>query len=464
MSDISRRDLLRSAAVPAWAALAAATPQPPNIVLIYADDLGYGDLGCYGSSLRTPNLDHMAAEGVRFTHFLSANPVCSPSRASLLTGRYPTRVGVPRVLNPSDTTGLPDSEVTLAQLLKKRDYKTMCIGKWHLGHLPQFLPPQRGFDEYYGIPYSNDMNPRVLLHAVPGHVETIEQQATLETLTPRYTEQALRFIERSKDAPFFLYFPHTYPHVPLGASDRFRGKSPAGLYGDVVEELDWSVGQVLGALKKHGLDQRTLVLFSSDNGPWWQGSPGLLRGRKNESYEGGVRVPLIARYPGRIPRGKVCSGLASTLDVVPTVARLCDVPLPPNPVDGIDIWPLLSGQKPALDREALLYFHNIHLQCARWGRWKLHVARYNAMGYNPAPAEGRLNLWLPKPELYDLVNDPNESWDVAPENPKIVAEIQARMERLMTTFPEEIQKDWAAAKARPAPGMSPAALPKAAPR
>ena len=210
--------------------LMEASDRNPNIVLIYCDDLGYGDLGCYGSSIPTPHLDRMAAEGMRFTQFYSANPVCSPSRAALLTGRYPTRVGVPRVLFPNDTTGLPDDEMTIAQVLKASGYKTMCVGKWHLGRLPEFLPTNRGFDEYFGIPYSNDMSPRPLMH----NLEILEEPAALETLTPRYTERALKFIQRSKDFPFFLYMPHTYPHIPLGASDRFRGRSAQGLYGDVI--------------------------------------------------------------------------------------------------------------------------------------------------------------------------------------------------------------------------------------
>ncbi|MEK7753991.1 MAG: sulfatase-like hydrolase/transferase, partial [Acidobacteriota bacterium] len=281
MPELLDRRAFLAGAAGALASGHASAATPPNVIFIYCDDLGYGDLGCYGSPLRTPNLDRMAREGMRFTQFYSANPVCSPSRAALMTGRYPTRVGVPRVLFPKDTTGLPDSEITIAQTLKTRGYKTMCVGKWHLGHLPQYLPTNRGFDEYFGIPYSNDMTPRVLLH----NTEVVEPTATLETLTPRYTEQALKFIERSKGSPFFLYMPHTYPHIPLGASARFRGKSKAGLYGDVVEEIDWSVGEVLGALKKQGLDNNTVVMFSSDNGPLDQGSAGRLRGRKGMTWE-----------------------------------------------------------------------------------------------------------------------------------------------------------------------------------
>lgn len=429
---LNRRQLLGGAL--SLAALGA-TERPPNIVFIYADDLGYGDLGCYGGSLKTPNLDRMAHDGMRFTHALSANPVCSPSRAALLTGRYPTRVNVPRVFFPVDKTGLPDSEQTMAQMLKAKGYKTMCVGKWHLGHLPQYLPTARGFDNYFGIPYSNDMTPRWLMR----DTTVIEEQATLETLTPRYTEAAVSFIERAKDSPFYLYFPHTYPHIPLGASPKFRGKSKNGIYGDVLEELDWSVGEVLATLKKHGLERNTLVIFSSDNGPWYQGSSGKLRGRKGMTWEGGVREPFLARWPGKIPAGKVCNSLVSMMDVFPTVARLCGGE-PKNPVDGIDIWPLLSGAKTELEREALLYFDNWNLQCIRLGRWKLHISRYNSVTYSPVPAAGRINIWLANPELYDVVADPDESYDVADKNPEMVVQLLARADKLIAGFPEEALK------------------------
>lgn len=454
-ASLDRREFLTTAY--GAAAAFAAPSQPPNVVMIYADDLGYGDLACYGSRLSTPNLDRMASEGVRFTQFYSANPVCSPSRAALMTGRYPTRAGVPRVLFPRDTVGLPDSETTIAQVLNPRGYRTMCVGKWHLGHLPRFLPTNRGFDEYFGIPYSNDMRPRPLLH----NTEVVEAEATLETLTPRYTEQAVRFIERSKGSPFFLYMPHTYPHIPLAASPRFRGKSPSGIYGDVIAELDWSVGEVLAALKKNGLDNNTLVMFSSDNGPWFLGSPGRLRGRKGSTYEGGVREPFIARFPGRIPRGQVMNGVASTMDILPTVAKLCGAVLPANPLDGIDIWPLLTGKAKQIEREALLYFDNWNLQCARWGRWKLHLARYNTFAYSPAPAGGRVNLPLVSPELYDLELDPDESYDVAPEKPEVVKEILARVERLIPGFPREVVDAWQATRARETKPRSVGNLPHA---
>lgn len=430
----------RQALGPLAAGALRAAPTQPNIILIYADDLGYGDLGCYGSKIRTPHLDRIAAEGMRFTHCLSANPVCSPSRAALLTGRYPTRVSVPRVLFPTDTTGLPTNETTIAQMLQPGGYKTMCVGKWHLGHNETHLPTNHGFDEYYGIPYSNDMNPRPLLHSVPGEVETIEATATLETLTPRYTEQATRFIERNKTNPFFLYMPHTYPHIPLGASARFRGKSAQGLYGDVVEELDWSVGELMATLKKNNLDRHTMVVFSSDNGPWYQGTPGGLRGRKGSTLEGGVRVPLLARLPGKIAAGKTCDTLVSTMDMLPTFAALTAAKLPAKPLDGVNLWPVLSAKQTTLEREALLYFDGWHAQCIRRGNYKLHVARHNSQVYSPAPAAGRMNLPLANPELYDLSLDPAESYDIAPEHPEIVKDLQARFDNLIKGFPEEVLK------------------------
>jgi arylsulfatase len=441
---MTRRTFLGSAAAAAGTRLMGAPARPPNVVFIFCDDLGYGDLGIYGSKIRTPHFDRLAAEGVRFANLDSADPVCSPSRAAVLTGRYPTRVGVERVLFPKDTDGLNLDETTLADTLKTRGYKTMCVGKWHLGRPGPYLPTSRGFDEYFGIPYSNDMTPRVLMH----NTEVIEETADLDTLTGRYTEQACRFIRDSKASPFFLYMPHTFPHIPLGASPRFRGKSSEGLYGDVVEELDWSVGEVVQTLKQHGLERDTLVICSSDNGPWYQGSPGKLRGRKGTTYEGGVREPFIARWPGRIPAGRVAGGVASLMDVFPTVAKLCGAPLPAKPLDGIDIWPLLHGDRESIDRLPLLYFDNWDLQCARWKNWKLHVARHNTAAWTAAPVGGRHNFLLPKAELYNLTTDPDESYDVAPENPQIVAEIQARITDLIKSFPEPVLKAYAETQSR----------------
>jgi len=385
---LNRRELLISAGLSAALPLVSSVPRSPNIIFILCDDLGYGDLGCYGSKIRTPNLDRMAAGGMRFTNFCSADPVCSPSRAALLTGRYPTRVGVPRVLFPQDAQGLNLDETTLAAMLKARNYRTMCIGKWHLGRPAPYLPTSRGFDEYFGIPYSNDMNPRVLMH----NGEVIEEAADLDSLTKRYTEQATKFIHDSGQSPFFLYMPHTFPHIPLGASAAFRGKSAEGLYGDVVEEIDWSVGEIIRALKQGGLERNTLVMFTSDNGPWYLGSPGKLRGRKNTTYEGGIREPFIARWPGQIPAGRVSDALASMMDVLPTVARLCGAAMPAKPVDGIDIWPLLTGKERSIERPPLLYFDGWDIQCARWMNWKLHIARHNTAAYTPAPVGWQTQL------------------------------------------------------------------------
>ena len=422
----------------------AAAAHTPNIVFILCDDLGFGDLSCYGSKIQTPNLDRMAAEGMRFTNFCSADPVCSPSRAALLTGRYPTRVGVPRVFFPQDKDGLNLDEKTLADILRVRGYKTMCVGKWHLGRPAEFLPTNRGFDAYYGIPYSNDMTPRVLMR----NTSVVEDNTALDTLTKRYTEQAVSFIRESKDSPFFLYLPQTFPHIPLAASAQFRGKSSQGLYGDVVEELDWSVGEILRTLKETGVDDNTLVMFSSDNGPWYQGSPGKLRGRKNTTYEGGVREPFIARWPKHIPKGRVSNAVCSMMDVFPTVAGLCGAVLPEKPLDGLDIWPIFAGRKQSLDRDPLLYFNAWDLQCARWGNWKLHVARHNTAAYVPAPPGGIHNYILPKPELYNLAVDPDESYDVATENPDVVTRMQSKIATMIATFPEPVQRAYSESKAR----------------
>lgn len=409
----------------------------PNVVLIIADDLGYGDLGCYGSKIQTPRLDGMASEGVRFTEYCAAAPVCSPSRAALLTGRYPVRVGVPGVLWPDSPNGLPDTEKTLAQLLQDRGYRTMCCGKWHLGSAPQFLPTNRGFNEYFGIPYSSDMSPLVLLH----NTDVVEKSCNPDTFTSRYTKQAVDFIGRQNQAPFFLYLAYTTPHLPLAVSGGFRGRSGLGLYGDSVQEIDWSVGQVLDAVSANGLDSNTLVMFTSDHGRWFQGSAGKLRGMKGETFEGGVKVPFIARFPNRIPPGSVANGLASAMDVLPTMAGLTGSALPPLPLDGVDIWPMLTGDRAEAERDVLLYFDQWHAQCGRLGKWKLHVSRYNSPPWTPDPKPGRFNLPLWQ-ELYDLEADPEESYDVSAENPMVAAYIRARMEALIPGFPDEVVNAW----------------------
>jgi arylsulfatase A len=443
---VNRRVFLQAAG----AALGAVAPssaqgRPPNIVLIFADNLGYGDVGCYGSIIRTPHLDRMAADGIRFTHAYTASPICSPARAAILTGRYPPRAGMPGLVFSDSKFGLPDSEVTLAQILKSAGYRTACIGKWHLGHEPRYMPAKRGFDEYFGLPYSADMTPLPLIRGT----EVIEEPADLSMLTNRYTEEALKFIDKSKDGPFFLYIPHTAPHPPQAASTRFRGKSPAGIYGDMVEEMDWSVGEVLDRLKQHRLDANTLVLFASDNGPMNLGSSGLLRGAIGSSYEGGVRIPFIARFPGKIPKGRVSEAVVSMLDVLPTVSRLCRAAPPEKQLDGVDIWPLLSGKQKELHRDVLLYFDNVHIQCARLGRYKLHLARYNLPGSHPRP--GRYNLPLNPLELYDVVGDPGEAYDIAPEHPDVIVDIQKRVERLVQAMPADVQEAYRETKARKVP-------------
>jgi arylsulfatase len=445
----NRRTFLKTAAgAAALRNVANAASTPPNVIIILADDLGYGDLGCYGSTMATPNLDRMAAEGIRFTQFTSASSVCSPSRASWLTGRYPTRVGIPRVLDPSDTYGLPDTETTIAQMLKGAGYATSCVGKWHLGSLAPFMPTAHGFDEFYGIPYSTDQGNRPLMR----NLDVIEAPAVLETLTGRYTDAAVDFISRSKGNPFFLYMGHAFPHLPLAVSPAYSGQSYHGIYGDTIQEMDASVGRILQALKSNGLDSNTLVIFSSDHGPWFQGSPGRLRGRKGEVFEGGMRVPFIARYPGFIPAGQRSDELTSSLDVLPTVGALARAALPPNPLDGVDLRQLLSGSASTVSRDILLYFNDVYLQAARLGSWKMHVARYNSPPFFPAPAEGRLNLPLPEEELYDVITDPDESHDRGFRNPNVVADLRSRINSMMLTFPAEIQQAWAKTQSIPVQG------------
>jgi arylsulfatase A-like enzyme len=434
-----RRTFLKGAASAAVALTARAAPsRRPNIVVIACDDLGYGDLSCYGSEIATPHIDRIGREGIQFTECNSASSVCTPARAGILTGRYPNRYGLPRVLDVNENNGIPDTETTIAQMLGPAGYATMCVGKWHVGSVPQYFPLNRGFQEWYGIPYSIDQGNRPLMH----NFDVIEQPANLNNLTQRYTQWAVDFIGRSGKSPFFLYLAHAFPHLPLVASDPFLGKSFQGLYGDVVQEIDWSTGQVLDALKASGVDSDTLVLFTSDHGPWYQGSPGGLRGRKGETFEGGFRVPFLARYPAFIPAGQVSSTFVSTLDILPTAGRLAGAALPPNPLDGVDISRLLSGEVSDLPRDAFLYFNDVYLQAARLGNWKLHVARFNMHAFTQAPACGRVNLPLQHPEMYELLADPDESRDRADRNPSTVAQIRARMDQLMQGFPADIQNAW----------------------
>lgn len=428
----------------------------PNIILIFCDDLGYGDLGCYGSRIPTPNLDRIANEGVRFRQFYSAAPVCSPSRAALMTGRYPTRVGVPDILFPDDHLGLAEGETTIAEVVKSQGYKTMALGKWHLGSDPQYVPTRRGFDQYFGLLWSTDMPQRRLMR----NNQVVEDPVNLEALAQRYANEACRFLDQSQDTPFFLYFAPATPHIPLAASSRFRGTSRLGLYGDAVAELDWSVGAILDALARNGQDANTLIMFSSDHGPWYQGSAGRLRGRKGETWEGGVRTPFIARFPGQIPAGLVANGAASAMDLLPTVASLTGAGLPLHRVDGVDIWPLMTGEQDQTRRNLLLYFDSWHVQCARLGRWKAHFARYNVPPWLPDPPGGRINLPLSSPELYDLEADPEESYDCAGDNPAIVADIRQRLEAMLGAFPAQVQNAWRDTQAIPVEGTPAGAPPK----
>jgi arylsulfatase A len=447
------KPVLAILAVSLWASpLFASAGQPPapraakdrpNVVIIFADDLGYGDLACYGHpTIRTPNLDRMARQGMRFTSFYVAESVCTPSRTALLTGRYPLRSGMchdtRRVLFPDSTGGLPASEVTIAALLKAVGYATLCVGKWHLGHLPEFLPTRHGFDSYFGVPYSNDMDrmadaklgkdifwqPASKYWNVPlmRDDKIIERPADQHTLTKRYTEEAVQFIRKSKDRPFFLYLAHTMPHVPLFASKEFAGKSKRGLYGDVIEELDWSVGQVLDALRAEDLAENTLVIFTSDNGPWLifdlhGGSAGLLRDGKGSTWEGGMRVPCIMSWPGQIPAGKSTADIAATLDILPTVAKLAGAKAPADrTLDGLDLSPLLleSGKSP---RETMFFYRGVRLFAARQGPYKAHFMTQPA--YGPGKAEAH-----DPPLLYHLEHDPSEKHDVSRKHPDIIAAIR----------------------------------------
>ena len=424
-----------------------AAPPPPNVVIIYADDLGYGDLGCYGSpTIRTPALDRMAAEGMRFTDFYSAGEVCTPSRAALLTGRYPVRSGMAggrRVLFPESAGGLPPEEVTFAEALRERGYVTAHIGKWHLGVHAGSRPNDQGFELSVGLPYSNDMDARPGLPRgaaasptpapdgwnVPllrnGVVE--EHPVDQTTLTDRYTREALRVIDGAAGRPFLIYLAHTFPHVPLFASTSFRGRSRAGIYGDTVEELDDSVGRILRHLREKGLAENTLVIFSSDNGPWLTqgaqgGSAGPLRDGKGSTWEGGMRVPAIAWWPGRIPPA-VCSAVASTLDVFPTLLALARVPVPGGlELDGRDASPLLFQTGTRSDTP-FLFFRGQELMAVRLNEWKLHFQ--TQAGYGGSPRERH-----DPPLLFHLGQDPGERRNVAAEHPERVQELRARAERM----------------------------------
>lgn len=422
-----------------------------NVVVIFADDLGYGDLGCYGSpTIRTPHLDRMAAEGLRFTDFYSAAEVCTPSRAALLTGRYPIRSGMcgdRRVLFPNSQGGLPAAEVTVAELLREQGYATAHIGKWHLGIHEGSRPLEQGFESSFGLPYSNDMDARPDLPkgasgsseppldgwnvALLRNGKVIEQPADQTQLTKRYTAEAVNFIRENKHKPFFLYFAHTFPHVPLFASPAFKGKSRAGIYGDAVEEMDWSVGQVLDALRQESIAEKTLVIFTSDNGPWLimgdqGGSAGLLRDGKGSTWEGGMRVPGIAWMPGRI-RPRVTNQLASTLDVLPTALSLATLPLPSQrTVDGVNLGPLLFKDEP-LPARPYFFYRGDQIFACRLGEWKAHFK--SQIGYGQPKAD----IHEP-PLLFHLGRDPSEKRNVAAAHPEILRQVAEAVKAHETTI------------------------------
>ncbi len=422
--------------------IASLSARSPNFIIIFCDDLGYGDLGSFGNpAIRTPHLDRMAREGQKWTQFYSADPVCTPSRAGLLTGRYPVRNGMTSgervVLFPDSSGGLPQDEVTIAEILKQKDYATTAIGKWHLGHLPKHLPMTQGFDSYWGIPYSNDMDgvtgrpnyrqnaddpnyyPDIKHYNVPlmDGAKIIERPADQNTITKRYNERAVDFIKENKDRPFLLYLAHTMVHIPLFVSEQFRGKSLRGLYGDTVEEIDWGVGMILDALRDEGLEKDTVVVFSSDNGPWLAfkthgGSAGPLRAGKGTSFEGGQRVPTIFWGPGYVKPG-VVDGMGSTIDLLETFAALAGVEAPVDrKMDGYDLSQTLAGQSES-PRDEFHYWNRGELHAVRSGPWKLHVIQREPINYGRvAPMDG--------PELYNLEHDISEAYDVAATHPEIV--------------------------------------------
>ncbi len=434
----------------------------PNVIIILADDLGYGDLSCYGHpTISSPNLDRMAAEGMRFTQFYTGAAVCTPSRAALLTGRLGIRTGMygkRDVLFPTSASGLPLKEVTIAEMLKQNGYATGVIGKWHLGHLPEFLPTNHGFNYWFGIPYSNDMgkiattrphpnNPQATEprpNAIPlplfRNNEVLEEEPDQRYLTKRYTTEAVEFIKRSKDKPFFLYYPNNFPHTPLYASPEFAGKSKRGPYGDVVAELDWSVGQILKTLKDLKIDKNTFVFFTSDNGPWLTqidhgGSAGILYEGKNSTYEGGMRVPAIAWWPGKIPANTVSPALATCMDILPTVAKFSGSALPEGKeLDGMDISDLFFSKKEAV-RDRVFYYLSDNLYAVRKGPWKAHFTTHASYS-KEKPVIHDIPL------LYNIEADPSEKYNVAKQYPEKIEELKSEYlkQKAVVAAPPEFDK------------------------
>ncbi|GLR17413.1 sulfatase family protein [Portibacter lacus] len=421
-----------------------------NVIIILTDDMGYADLSCFGSTLnQTPNLDKMAEEGAQFTGYYAGQPICSASRASILTGCYPNRVGIHNAMMPDSKIGINLSEITIAEMLKKEGYHTGAFGKWHLGDDPKFLPLNHGFDEYIGIPYSNDMWP---FHPQQGPVfnfkplPLIQGNDVIDTLTDQsnltvdLTNHSVDFIKRHKEEPFFLYLAHPQPHVPLFVSDKFKGKSENGLYGDVMLELDWSVGEILQTLKELELDKNTLVIFTSDNGPWkaygnHAGNSGIFREAKGTSWEGGHRTPFIVSFPGKISADEKIQTPFYAMDILPTVAKLTGAELPHLKIDGLDVWDIWTGETKENPHEIFLYYYKVNeLHAIRYGDWKMVFPhRYRTMhgqepGKDGLPGSYRF-IDMERTELYNLKDDPSETVNVFAENLNIVAEIEKYAER-----------------------------------
>ena len=413
--------------------------EKPNIIIIFMDDMGYADLGCYGATKqKTPQLDRMAAGGMRLTSFYAA-PVCSVSRAQLLTGCYGARISVPWVYMPAAKEGLNPQETTIAEHLKTLGYSTMCIGKWHVGDQPDFLPTKQGFDHYFGIPYSNDMQ-KISSETGKSVTPLLRDDKVAELLTDdqqsliveRYTDEAVRFISQSKGKPFFLYLPHTAIHTPIYPGEKFRGKSSNGRVGDWIEEVDWSTGKILDTLRQQGMEKNTMVVFTSDNGPWLikkqdSGSAAPLRGGKGGTWEGGVRVPTIVSWPGKIPAATSVDTVTGTIDLLPTCVALAGGTVPATPViDGKDISSVLFGKTSESPREAHYYFHSYELQAVRQGPWKLALAPQNEAMSFPIPADAATT----NPRLYHLTNDIGETKNIAAQHPEVVAQLSKLAEKI----------------------------------
>ncbi len=456
------RLLLAATTLSAAASIQAA--ETPNIVIIFMDDMGYADVSCFGAEgYETPNIDKLAAEGRKFTNFHVSQPVCSASRCGLLTGCYSNRVGIHGALGPGAPVALHPDEMTIAELLKQKGYATGMAGKWHLGDVPGFLPTNQGFDEYYGLPYSNDMwpyHPEVKkfpkLPLIEG-TQTIDDDVTAEDqthLTTDYTTRAVDFIDRNKDKPFFFYLAHSMVHVPLYVSDKFAGKSGKGLFADVMMEVDWSVGQVMDALERNGIADNTWILFTSDNGPWLSygdhaGSSGPYREGKGTAWEGGTRVTSIMRWPAKIPAGTTSNDMAMTIDILPTIAALTEAPLPEKKIDGLNLWPIISGQENATnphDGYAFYYKANeLQAVSSADGHWKLVFPHtYRTLNGGPGGKDGipvkYENIKMENAELYDLYNDPSESKNVIDQFPEEKAKLMAYADQVRADLGDSLQK------------------------